>query len=287
MEAPRREEGEASSSSSGAASSLDLPYELTLKIVEYCDAQHRRGKTQQKPGSTAGRFDALKTLRLVNKQFNQLATDLLVKDYVAALETQLQHLTAVLSSKWEEGQPNERQASMLAACFEALSKAGEELKFLQRKLQEKMEARRAIYRMPNVDDGTRMQLLKACYFDAELLGLRNVAESLHKEKEQLEPSKRRREEDWRGGPLRVDDPYRHRRPPPFPRGPGFPAPPPIFGEPDPDHMEPPDWERDRNPAPFPAGPMGPSSPFGYDPTAPGPFNPRPPGPGGGMGPRWI
>ncbi len=64
--------------------------------------------------------------------------------------------------------------------------------------------------------------------------------------------------------------------------------PTIFGEPDADHMRPPDWERDRQPPPMPGfyGPPDPFSPFsGFDPTAPpNPFDPRS---GFGRGPRYV
>lgn len=281
----------------------DLPYELTLFIIENAAGKDLSQKLQ-----------VLKNLRLVSRDFNQFATDVLLHNYIQAMEEALQGLNQKLSEEWS-GTVGELKGQKLEKLFTDIAKASEELQLVKKAINDKKAARRKIFELSNVDWDTKTQLLKACTFDPELLILREVAESVKRDKKVLAEINRPTRDPWEGDPLAVPSPFgptppfgpgrpygpRPRVPPPF--GPGGVGAPPdwdrdrnpptmpgFFGEPEPDHLRPPDWERDRNPPTMPGmpGSTDPFGPFGGTGSGPNPFNPRGGGAGGfPRGPRFL
>jgi hypothetical protein len=264
-----------------------MPYELTLEVVE---------RAAGAGAGAAGELRVLKVLRQVSRELNHLATDVMVATYVRHLEALVEQLRRQVEQAWSLPTVGEERAAQLSGVVEQVSSAGDELRFLRAKLDDKRSARATIFRMEGIDPATRWHLLKACSLESELLGLKGVATTIKKSREQLE------ERPARGlgmypdefDPLRIGPP--RRAPPPYSG-----EVPPFFGEPDPDHMRVPGWERDRNPPGMPGYPGGdPFSPFGpgADPFGrpprgggggpfgggPNPFDPHPRGP---RGPRFI
>jgi hypothetical protein len=248
---------------------LGLPYELILEILEHTTSSPGRGEDHQVA------LRQLKALRLVNREMNQVATDLLLDRYIKLLESVTEEIKTQVSGAWA-GSLSEARAQRLTEMFEHVATAVQELGFLKDKVEEKKQARRAILQMPGIENSTKWQLLRACSVGSELLGLKGIASSLQKSKAELSalPSATGRV------PLPTGPPDGRR---PYGGGGsgGSGGAPLIFGEPDHDHMRIPDWERDRNP------PVGPGYPGGdpFSPFGPGadPFSPFGPPRGGGPG----
>ncbi|ELR23477.1 uncharacterized protein ACA1_070980 [Acanthamoeba castellanii str. Neff] len=247
---------------------VGMPYELTLEVL-----RHAAGR-----GDPRSTLRLLKNLRLVNKEMNHLATDLLVDNYIKLIESVVGEIRNKIGQAWG-GIVSDERSLVLTRVFDEVAAASEELKFFKEKAEEKKKARTTIFKMEGIDNATKWQLLKACSLESELLGVKGVASAVKKSKDDLQE----RPAYGRGGfpGPDYDDPLRV----PRPGGPPGGAP-PIFGEPDPDHMRVPDWERDRNPPGMPGYPGGdPFSPFGPggDPFG-GPPAGRGRGPRGGGGP---
>jgi len=214
-------------------------------------------------------------LRLVCKSCSHIATEVLIDLYLKHLHSGIEVLQGNLSSKWG-ADPSAREGERLASLTEKLSRTAEELNYARSKIDEKKRARGIIWNM-QAGPETKLTLLNASSLSSEMYALRQIAEQLRKTKEEVEP---KREIEGRD-PLRVypDDlgrPSRFgpREPRPFPGGA-----PPLFGEPDADHLPPPGWERDRLPP-------GPDSPF-FNPLGRiDPFNPSG-GRGPSFGPRFL
>jgi len=248
---------------------LGLPYELTLQIFAH-----------SLPINDTSRLQRLQMLRLVNKECNELITELVVAHCISHLCKKVDALSSRISAQWNN-QPNDAEGEILSTSFSAVAQASEELEFLRQKAEEKREARKTIFKM-NIAAETKLLLLRACAFDSEFLGLKRLGERVKLESSRLAEPRgtptRGRTDRWHNeDPLAVYPPMR----PPRPFDPFSPSAPPIFGEPEPDHLPPPDWERDRNPP----GLRDPSSPFHFPNPNPNPFNP-PYGGGRGRGGGW-
>lgn len=150
----------------GQASLVGLPYELTMEVVDHAAREQT---------SSLG---VLKTLRLVCRDLNQVATDVLVGTYLRRLESSVEQLRAGLTQAWAAPRMSEARATQLGRVFEEVASAAHQLEFLRAKLEDKKQARATIFKMSGIDADTRWRLLKACSFESELLGLKYDRRSL-------------------------------------------------------------------------------------------------------------
>jgi len=167
--------------------------------------------------------------------------------------------------------------------FNSLINFTDELVLIKKTVQEKKQLRALIFQelsLNRINPTIFNSTVSLCNLQSEMLAIRSIILGIQRVKEGTDRQKRTNEKaSFINDPLLVQPPKR--------RGyyPGH-----YPGEPDPDHMTVPDWERDKNP-PFP-------HPFpGYNPNVPdlfgpgqhpyGPLNPRNPyGPGSGF-PRFL
>lgn len=252
-----------------------LPTELSLNIIQR---------------AAAASLDPVRTLaaiRRVSHAGANLATDLLVSESLKRFGSRLEQVQNDLNGKWGQG-PTEQQGRRLTNIFNNVSRLSEELAILRKKIQEKQASRALIVKdAAKLPPATVDAVLATMGFTSELLLLQELRKSLQREEQTLEHFREpnyvyRDPRDPRFDPLRDD---RHRPPHyPMPPPPGF-----YPGEPDRDHLAPPDWERDRLPGVpgMPWDPNNPFSPFGPGPmggSGPNPFNPH----GNfGRGPRYL
>lgn len=251
-----------------------LPPELCLDIIK------RAAAASGNPLATFA------SIRRVSRAGANLATDLLVTESVNRLTNRLERIQEQLNAKWSEG-PTEPEGRRLTNIFNTVSRLSEELAILIKKVDEKKSSRALIVKdSAKLPPATVDAVLATMSFGSELLLLKELRNSLQREEQVLahyrEPNYQYR--DPRADPLRDD---RHRPPAHYPR-----PPPPGFypGEPDFDHLPPPDWERDRQPLPGMPWDPNPFNPFGGPPLgplgAPNPFNPGQYG-RGPRGPRYL
>lgn len=249
-----------------------LPTELSLDIIKR---------------AAAASGDSLRTLaaiRRVSHAGANLATDLLVTETLKRCGNRLERIQTGINEQWNQG-PTEQQGARLTKIFTEVSKLSEKLAILRKAIEDKQAARALILKdAAKLPPATVDSVLRTMAFTTELLSLQEMRKSLQQEEQKLEHFREpnfvyRDPRDPRFDPLR-DDRY---RPPHYP----LPPPPGFFpGEPDRDHLPPPDWERDRQPLPGMPWDPNPFSPFGPGPSGAGP-NPFNPHGNFGRGPRYL
>jgi len=216
-----------------------------------------------------------KILRLVSKSTNRIATQLLVEEYISNFDIKLNNEKEKLQKLWV----SDADDFKFQPIFTSLLNFTDELGLIKKAVHEKKQLRALIfqeYSLNRINLTFFNSAVSVCNLQSEMLAIRSLIWGL----QGTDRSKRTNDKSGIiNDPLLVQPPKR--------RGPPGYYPGQYPGEPDPDHMTVPDWEKDKNP-PFPHPFPGYNpDPFGPGHKPYGPLNPRNPyGPGSGF-PRFL